>query len=315
MRRVPASSTWEKPQGKRPPLRMAKPFRIIPRGVALADRVRHLPDLERLSRACSRASRPETRCSSSRLDAPCCPSRSRSPSPARCSRRPGFSPRPRRAHGRRAGRAGRGRRSRCAPRSASIDFTGSSEFGTWLEAHATPGRRVHREVGREQRRHRLHRRLRGDARATSRSRCRCTAARCARRRRTCCVPDDGIETDQGHRSFDEVAADLAGAVDGLLGDTKRAAAILGGIVGPDVLGRGRGGQPQRRRRARLEGHRASRVPRRRHPHAAAGRAQRVERERLRPRVLRAGHVRDSDRGHGREPRAICATRHARAAAR
>ena len=51
------------------------------------------------------------------------------------------------------------------------------------------------------------------------------------------LPEGGIETDQGHRSFDEVATDLAAAIDGLLGDPKRAAAVLGGIVGPEVLAR------------------------------------------------------------------------------
>jgi acyl-CoA reductase-like NAD-dependent aldehyde dehydrogenase len=35
MRRVPAAATWEKPQGKRPPLRMLKRYRIVPRGISL----------------------------------------------------------------------------------------------------------------------------------------------------------------------------------------------------------------------------------------------------------------------------------------
>ena len=35
MRRVPAATRWEKPQGKNEPLRMEKRFRIVPRGVAL----------------------------------------------------------------------------------------------------------------------------------------------------------------------------------------------------------------------------------------------------------------------------------------
>ncbi len=51
------------------------------------------------------------------------------------------------------------------------------------------------------------------------------------------VPRDGISTDQGPKSFDEVAADLAKAVDGLLGDDARANALLGAIVNPDVKAR------------------------------------------------------------------------------
>ncbi|MFI9422225.1 phenylacetic acid degradation protein PaaN [Streptomyces achromogenes] len=51
------------------------------------------------------------------------------------------------------------------------------------------------------------------------------------------IPRDGIATDQGHKSFDEVTADLARAVDGLLGDDARANALLGAIVNPDVKAR------------------------------------------------------------------------------
>ena len=35
MARVPATAYWEKPQGKRDPLRMRKTFHIVPRGIAL----------------------------------------------------------------------------------------------------------------------------------------------------------------------------------------------------------------------------------------------------------------------------------------
>lgn len=35
LQRIPASATWEKPQGKNPPLRMEKRFRITPRGAGL----------------------------------------------------------------------------------------------------------------------------------------------------------------------------------------------------------------------------------------------------------------------------------------
>lgn len=48
------------------------------------------------------------------------------------------------------------------------------------------------------------------------------------------LPREGIATDVGHRSFDEVVADIAAAVDRLLGDDTRAAALLGAIVNPQV---------------------------------------------------------------------------------
>ena len=46
--------------------------------------------------------------------------------------------------------------------------------------------------------------------ATSRSRSRSTPARCARRRRTSTSPADGIDTDEGHLSFEEFGDRLAG---------------------------------------------------------------------------------------------------------
>jgi phenylacetic acid degradation protein paaN len=51
------------------------------------------------------------------------------------------------------------------------------------------------------------------------------------------IPRDGITTDAGPRSYDEVVADLAAAVDGLLGDDARANALLGALVNPEVKAR------------------------------------------------------------------------------
>ncbi|GHF43652.1 dehydrogenase [Streptomyces mashuensis] len=51
------------------------------------------------------------------------------------------------------------------------------------------------------------------------------------------VPREGIATDAGHKSYDEVVADLAGAVDKLLGDDARANALLGAIVNDQVSAR------------------------------------------------------------------------------
>lgn len=51
------------------------------------------------------------------------------------------------------------------------------------------------------------------------------------------VPRGGIETDEGHKSFDEVAAAIAGAIDALLADNDRAAAVLGAIQNPATLAR------------------------------------------------------------------------------
>ena len=51
------------------------------------------------------------------------------------------------------------------------------------------------------------------------------------------VPRGGIETNEGHKSFDDVAAGIAAAVDGLLADPARAAGVCGAIANPATLAR------------------------------------------------------------------------------
>jgi phenylacetic acid degradation protein paaN len=48
------------------------------------------------------------------------------------------------------------------------------------------------------------------------------------------VPRDGIDTDEGHLSFDEVAQKVAGAVQRLTGDDAKAVELLGATVNPAV---------------------------------------------------------------------------------
>jgi acyl-CoA reductase-like NAD-dependent aldehyde dehydrogenase len=51
------------------------------------------------------------------------------------------------------------------------------------------------------------------------------------------VPEDGIDTDDGHKSLDDVAAGIASAVGALTGDPARAVELTGAIVNPAVLER------------------------------------------------------------------------------
>jgi phenylacetic acid degradation protein paaN len=51
------------------------------------------------------------------------------------------------------------------------------------------------------------------------------------------VPREGITVAGEHKSFDDFAADLAGAVDKLLGDDTRANALLGAVCNPGVTDR------------------------------------------------------------------------------
>jgi len=51
------------------------------------------------------------------------------------------------------------------------------------------------------------------------------------------VPAGGVDTDEGHKTRDDIATDLGAALDKLLGDDERAAGLLGGIVSDDVAKR------------------------------------------------------------------------------
>lgn len=48
------------------------------------------------------------------------------------------------------------------------------------------------------------------------------------------IPKNGIETDEGHKSFDDVAEGIAKAIDGLLSDPARAAHVCGALYSADV---------------------------------------------------------------------------------
>src|SRR5690606_17711095 len=51
------------------------------------------------------------------------------------------------------------------------------------------------------------------------------------------VPAGGIQTDEGHKTFDEVAQDLAGAIEAFLSKPEVAHAVLGAIQSDDTLAR------------------------------------------------------------------------------
>lgn len=117
-----------------------------------------------------------------------------------------------------------------------VDFTGSAEFGRWLEEHATQAQVFTEKSGVNS--------VVIDSTDSFRGLCAnlaftlslysgqmCTTSQ------TLYVPAGGIETDEGHKSFDEVGAGIAGAVQSLLADEARAVELLGAIVNDGVLSR------------------------------------------------------------------------------
>ncbi len=122
------------------------------------------------------------------------------------------------------------------PRVASIDYTGGSTFGRWLLEHAR-GKQIYAELAgvnnvvieSTDNYKGMLRNLAFTLSLYSGQMCTTTKA--------LLVPAGGIDTDQGHKSFDEVAADLGAAIDRFLSDPATATAVLGAIQSPETLAR------------------------------------------------------------------------------
>ena len=121
-------------------------------------------------------------------------------------------------------------------RIASIDYTGGSSFGRWLLDNAA-GKQVYAELAgvnnvvieSTDNYKGMLRNLAFTLSLYSGQMCTTTKA--------LLVPASGIDTDQGHKSFDEVAADLGTSIDRFLSDPATATAVLGAIQSPDTLAR------------------------------------------------------------------------------
>jgi phenylacetic acid degradation protein paaN len=117
-----------------------------------------------------------------------------------------------------------------------VDFTGSTAYGDWLEEHARQAQVYTEKAGVNT--------VVIDSTDDFAAMCQNLAFSLSLYSGQMCttpqnilVPRDGIETNEGHKSYDEVGSGIAAAVDGLLGDDKRATALLGGIVNDDVITR------------------------------------------------------------------------------
>lgn len=117
-----------------------------------------------------------------------------------------------------------------------IDYTGSSAFGEWLRAHATQAQIFAEEAGVNT--------VTIAATDDFAGMCANLAFSLALYSGQMCtapqniyVPAGGIDTDQGHQSFDQVGRAIAAAIDDLLSDPVRAAWVCGAIANPATLAR------------------------------------------------------------------------------
>ncbi|MEU5793295.1 MULTISPECIES: phenylacetic acid degradation protein PaaN [unclassified Streptomyces] len=117
-----------------------------------------------------------------------------------------------------------------------IDYTGSTSFGDWLEANARQAQVYTEKAGVNTVIVHSTDDYQGMLSNLAFSLSLYSGQMCTTPQNLL-IPREGIATDQGPKTFDEVTADLARAVDGLLGDDARANGLLGAIVNPDVKAR------------------------------------------------------------------------------
>ncbi|MCK8676231.1 phenylacetic acid degradation protein PaaN [Streptomyces lichenis] len=117
-----------------------------------------------------------------------------------------------------------------------IDYTGSTSFGDWLEANARQAQVYTEKAGVNTVVVDSTDDYRGMLANLAFSLSLYSGQMCTTPQNVL-IPQGGITTDAGPKSHDEVVADLAGAVGGLLGDDARANALLGALVNPDVRAR------------------------------------------------------------------------------
>ncbi|WP_435283429.1 phenylacetic acid degradation protein PaaN [Streptomyces koelreuteriae] len=232
--RTPDNAEWTKPQGKRDPLALTKQFTPVPRGIALMIGCNTFPTWNGY---------PGLFASLATGNAVLVKPHPRAVLPLALTvqvarevlAEAGFDPN---LVALAAERPGEGIAKTLAtrPEIRIIDYTGSTEFGDWLEAHARQAQVYTEKAGVNTVVVHSTADYKGMLSNLAFSLSLYSGQMCTTPQNLL-VPREGISTDQGPKSYDEVVADLAKSVDGLLGDDARANALLGAIVTPDVKAR------------------------------------------------------------------------------
>lgn len=232
--RLPATAVWTKPQGKRDPLRMTKEFIAVPRGVALLIGCNTFPTwngfpglFASLATGNPVLVKPHPRA--------VLPLALTVQIAREVLAEAGFSPDLVLLAAEQPGE-GLAKTLALHPEVRVIDYTGSTAFGDWLEDHARQALVYTEKAGVNT--------IVVDSTDDYQGMLANLAFSLALYSGQMCttpqnllIPRTGISTEAGPKTWDEVVADLAGALEGLLGDDARAAAILGAIVNPGVLER------------------------------------------------------------------------------
>jgi len=233
MSRVPAEALWEKPQGKNPPLKMKKQFEIVGRGVALVIGCGTFPTWNTypgLFAALATGNPVIVKPHGNAI------------LPAAVTVRiirevlaeQGLDPNlvTLAAFDRREDTQALATN----PAVKSIDFTGGNAFGQWLIDHARQAQVYAELAGVNNVVVESTDQYKAMLRNLAFTLCLYSGQMCTTTQ-AILVPAGGIDTDQGPKSFDEIAADLAASIDKTIADPAVAVAVLGAIQSDDTLGR------------------------------------------------------------------------------
>src|SRR5215467_14538738 len=228
------TAVWEKPQGKRPPLRMEKTFTPVPRGIALVVGCTTFPTWNAY---------PGLFASLATGNAVIVKPHPGAVLPLAITvsvvrevlSETGFDPNVALLAPEAPGE-GLAAVLAVRPEIKIVDFTGSTAFGDWLEEHARQARVYTEKAG-------VNMVLIESTGDYAGMLANLAFSLVLYSGQMCTTPQDllvpaaGIDTDQGHKNVAEIAADLGAAIDSLLGPDAQAVELLGAIVNDGVLGR------------------------------------------------------------------------------
>jgi phenylacetic acid degradation protein paaN len=228
------TAVWEKPQGKRPALRMEKTFTPVPRGIALVVGCTTFPTwnaypglFASLATGNAVIVKPHP---GAVLPLAITVSVARE-----VLGEYGFDPNVALLAPEAPGE-GLAKVLAVRPEIKIIDFTGSTAFGEWLEEHARQARVYTEKAGVNMVLIESTSDYAGMLANLAFSLVLYSGQMCTTPQ-DLLVPAEGIDTDQGHKTVEELAADLGAALDATMGPDDRAVELLGAIVNDGVLGR------------------------------------------------------------------------------
>jgi len=234
MRRIPGKALWEKPQGKGEALRMEKRFRIVPRGVGLIIGVSTFPTWNGYTGLFADLATGNAVIVKPHPDA-ILPLAITVKIAREVLAEAGFDPNIVTLVAHEQGDPV-AQQLALRPEVKLIDFTGSPANGVWLETHALQAQVFTEKAGVNQIVLDSSDDFKGVVRNIAFSLALYTGQMCTAPQNIY-VPRDGIDTSDGHLSFDEVAQALAEGLRKLVGDPARAVEVLGAVQGKAVLER------------------------------------------------------------------------------